>query len=152
MPPTRSHGSRRRSEAAARIGRPQALRELAAQHAALRALIARCQDLADELDAGRIEAAPLVDAVGALRRAFDAHNQLEEQLLRPVLLSTGRLGAVQIGRMAHDHTEAHRAMRRGLEPTASSPLRDVLDSLCAHLDAEDRYFAIPDGAPGDAAR
>ena len=148
MPPARNRGSRRRSEPAARAGRGAALRERAVPPAARRELIARCPELADELDAGRIESAPLVDAVTALRSAFDAHSQFEERLLRPVLLSADRPGALPVGRMVHDHTLDHRAMRRGLEPTTSSQLRDVLDILCAHLDAEDRYFAIPD----DAAR
>jgi len=133
------------------IRRGEALRELAAQHAALRDQIARCQALADELDAGEIEPAPLLDAVTALRRAFDAHNQFEERLLRPILFPSDRLGATQAGRLVRDHTEEHRAMRRGLEPATSSVLRDVLASLTAHLDAEDRFFATPDPARDDAA-
>jgi len=137
-----------------RISERDALRELAAQHAALRDQIARCEELADELDAGRIEAAQLLAAVSELRLAFDAHNRFEERLLRPILLDRGpgALRALRVARMARDHTEEHRAMRRGLEPTTSSQLRDALDSLSAHLDAEERSFVTPKILRDDAAR
>ena len=60
-----------------------ALAELAAQHARLRDMIERCEDLADGVDAGHVEPAQLLGEVVALRIAFDTHNQFEEQLLRP---------------------------------------------------------------------
>jgi len=123
---------------AARISERAALRELAAQHAALRDRIARCHALADELDAGRLDAAVLLDAVSELRLAFDVHNQFEERLLRSRVLVPGGPGAMRVARTAEDHAGDHQAMRRGLASTTSAQLREVLASLCAHLDAEDR--------------
>jgi iron-sulfur cluster repair protein YtfE (RIC family) len=120
----------------------RALAELADQHAALRTQMDRCEQLADELDVGRLDPAQLVHEVSALREAFDAHNQFEEQLLRPVLLDADWLGAVRVSRMVEDHVEEHRAMGRRLAavPTPTSELRAVVASLRAHLDAEEHYF------------
>jgi iron-sulfur cluster repair protein YtfE (RIC family) len=126
----------------------RALETLAAQHATLRENIYRCEVLADEVDAGTAEAAALVHEVAQLRKAFDDHNQFEEQLLRPLLLDVEWLGAVRVSRMVEDHVEEHRAMRRGLAETASatatpSPtgeLRGVLANLLDHLATEERHF------------
>jgi iron-sulfur cluster repair protein YtfE (RIC family) len=114
--------------------------QLAAQHADLRDRIARCEDLADGLDAGHLEPAQLLREVADLRIAFDRHNQFEERLLRPILLDADWLGAVRVARMVEDHAEEHRSMRRGLDTTTSAALRDVLADLRAHLDTEERYF------------
>ncbi|HEX7836601.1 MAG TPA: hemerythrin domain-containing protein, partial [Kofleriaceae bacterium] len=92
----------------------RALDELAAQHAILRDLIERCADLADEIDAGAAGPDRLQGEVASLRAAFDAHNQFEEQLLRPLLLDVDWMGAVKVSRMVEDHVEEHRAMGRGL--------------------------------------
>lgn len=118
----------------------EALATLATQHAELRDMIARCEDLADGLDAGHVEASQLLHEVAALRVAFDTHNRFEERVLHPVLLDADWLGAVRVSRMVEDHIEEHRSMRRGLDTTTSSQLRDVLASLRAHLDAEEHYF------------
>jgi hypothetical protein len=141
---------------ATRMNQPrprQALAELAAQHAALRDRIARCEALADELDAGRAELAQLLREVAALRIAFDAHNQLEEPLLHPELLDAPDwLGPVRIARMVEDHVEAHRAIRRDFAPETAAELRRVLASLLAHLDAEERQFASRKPRRDDLAR
>jgi len=117
-----------------------ALAELGAQHARLRDLIAHCEDLADGVDAGQVEPSQLLGEVVALRLAFDAHNQFEEQMLRPVLLDVDWLGAVRVSRMVEDHVEEHRSMRRELDRTTTAELRGVLASLLAHLASEERYF------------
>jgi hypothetical protein len=118
----------------------QAHTQLAAQHADLRDRIAHCEDLADGLDAGRIEPAQLLREVADLRLAFDRHNQFEEHLLGPMLLDADWLGAVRVARMVEDHVEEHRSMRRGLDTATSAELRDVLADLRMHLDIEERYF------------
>lgn len=118
----------------------RALDTLAAQHAALRERIDRCDELADEVDAGAGDAAQLLREVARLRIAFDEHNQFEEQLLRPLLLDVEWLGAVRVSRMVEDHVEEHRAMRVGLAATPTDDLRGVLASLREHLAAEERYF------------
>jgi hypothetical protein len=117
-----------------------ALAELAAQHARLRDMIARCEDLAVGVDDGRVEPAQLLGEIVALRIAFDAHNHFEEQLLEPVLLDADWLGAVRVSRMVEDHIEEHRSMRRELHSPTTAVLRDVLASLLAHLASEERYF------------
>lgn len=118
----------------------RALDTLAAQHATLREMIDRCEELADEVDAGTAGASQLLREVARLRIAFDDHNQFEEQLLRPLLLDVEWLGAVRVSRMVEDHVEEHRAMRLGLAATPTGDLRGVLASLRDHLATEERYF------------
>ena len=118
----------------------RALAELAAQHAALRGMMDRCDELADELDAGRTGPTQLTREVARLRLAFDAHNKFEEQLLRPVLLGTDSFGEVRVERMFEEHVGEHRAIRVDLASNATSDLRAVIASLRRHLDAEERYF------------
>ena len=127
---------------AAELTPSRALAELERQHAELRQQMDRCEDLADALDAGGSDPTQLLNEVAALRAAFDAHNQYEEQLLRPVLLDHEWLGAVRVSRMVEDHVEEHRAMRRQLAavPTPTTELRAVIDNLRAHLAAEEKYF------------
>ncbi|HET9624944.1 MAG TPA: hemerythrin domain-containing protein [Kofleriaceae bacterium] len=121
-----------------------ALAALSAQHADLRAQIARCEQLADELDAGAAEPAVLLEAITALRRTFDAHNQLEERWLHPLMIGTDWMGAVRVARMVEDHVEEHQAIRRAIAPelgsTTTAALRDVLAGLRDHLAAEERGF------------
>lgn len=120
-----------------------ALAELTEQHANLRDLMERCTELADALDAGRLDPAVLVDEVARLRGAFDVHNQLEEQLLQPVLLDADWLGAVRVARMVEDHAREHRAMGHQLVSGPAGPtseLRATLASLRAHLEAEEQAF------------
>ena len=142
----------------------RALDTLAAQHATLRERIDRCDELADEVDAGTAAASELLREVAQLRIAFDEHNQFEEQLLRPLLLDVewrpraidlargggpappwpegtlAGLGAVRVSRMVEDHVEEHRAMRVGLAATPTGDLRGVLASLRDHLATEERYL------------
>ena len=121
-----------------------ALAELTLQHAALRTEMNRCDELADQLDAGRIEPGVLLDAIATLRRAFDAHNQFEERLLHPLLLDADWSGAVRVSRMVEDHVEEHQAIRRAIDPalgnTTTAALRDVLNGLREHLESEERGF------------
>ena len=117
------------------------LAELMAQHDRLRNKMARCEELADELDAvAQADPSPLAREVAELRIAFDAHNQFEERILHPVLLDTDWLGAVRVSRMVEDHIEEHRALRRELDTRVSAELRRVLASLREHLATEEQYF------------
>jgi hypothetical protein len=118
----------------------RALAELAAQHHALRGMMERCEQLADELDAGRMGPMQLTREVARLRLAFDAHNRFEEQLLRPALLATDAFGEVRVERMLEEHVGEHRAMRAQLGSNTTEDLRAVIASLRAHLEAEERYF------------
>src|SRR5678815_4381577 len=110
----------------------RALAELSAQHAALRGMMERCEQLADELDAGRMGPLQLTREVARLRLAFDSHNRFEEQLLRPVLLEAD--GSID------EHVAAHRAMRDQFGSPATADLRAAIADLRAHLAAEERYF------------
>ena len=118
----------------------RALTELLAQHAKLREIMNRCELLADELDAGHVEAAPVVNEVARLRIAFDAHNRFEEQYLRPVLRETDSFGDVRVDQMVADHVEEHRLMRRALGSSVTAVLRLTIDRLRGHLATEERYF------------
>ena len=114
--------------------------ELEAQHDALRGMMDRCEDLADELDAGRMGPTQLMREVARLRLAFDAHNQFEEKLLRPALLDGDAFAAIRIERLVEDHVNEHRAMRQKLASSETVVLRDVIETLRAHLEAEERYL------------
>lgn len=118
----------------------RALAELTTQHAALRVMMDRCEELADELDANLMSPVQLTREVARLRLAFDSHNRFEEQLLRPVLLGTDSFGEVRVERMVEEHVGEHRAMRAKLGSSATADLRAVIANLRAHLDAEERYF------------
>jgi len=120
--------------------RGRALIELKAQHDALRGMMDRCVDLADELDAGRMGPTQLLREVARLRLAFEAHNKFEEELLRPALLEGDAFSGVRIDRMVEDHVHEHRAMRLRLESSETKELRDVVETLRAHLEAEERYL------------
>jgi len=116
------------------------LSELLEQHAALREMMDRCELLADDLDAGRIEPDVLVKEVARLRLAFDVHNKFEEHLLRPVLREIDAFGDVRIEKMVHDHVHEHRAMREHLSGGATAELRATVARLRDHLAMEERYF------------
>jgi len=118
----------------------QALAALSEQHAELRDRMARCEQLADDFDAGAAEPSLLLREVAELRVAFDQHNEFEERVLRPLLLDIDWLGAVRVAGMVEDHVEEHRAIRRELDTRASRDLRDVLASLRRHLETEERYL------------
>ncbi len=116
------------------------LTELMKQHDALRAIMDHCEQLADELDAGRGDPSQLTREVAKLRLAFDAHNKFEEQLLRPVLREMDAFGDVRIDRMIEDHVGEHRAVREQLGDGPTAMLRSAIDTLRVHLQAEERYF------------
>ena len=116
------------------------LEQLVAQHDELRALMDRCEELADRLDAGEGNPLALTREIAKLRLAFDAHNKFEEQLLRPVLHEMDAFGDVRIDRMFSEHVDEHRSMRQQLGDPTTNALRGVIDSLRVHLQAEERYF------------
>lgn len=117
---------------------PRALAELKAQHNMLRGMMERCEALADELDAGRCGPLQLTREVARLRLAFEAHNRFEEAMLKPVLYAGA--DAALIDRKIEEHVDAHRAMRIALDSTETAMLRAVIDSMRAHLDAEEVYL------------
>lgn len=116
------------------------LAELIAQHDGLRQIMDRCEELADQLDAGLSNPLALTREVAKLRLAFDEHNKFEEKLLRPVLSEMDAFGDVRIDRMFNEHLSEHRSMRQQLGDPTTNALRGVIDSLRVHLQAEERYF------------
>ncbi|MBL0215323.1 MAG: hemerythrin domain-containing protein [Myxococcales bacterium] len=122
------------------LSRSSALAELVAQHDALRALMTGCEMLADEIDAGRGDPAALIRELGRLRESFETHNTFEERLLRPVLLAEDTHGSVRVERMVEDHLNEHAEMRTRLASPVTAELRDVIETLRAHLEAEERYL------------
>jgi hypothetical protein len=127
----------------------RALFELKAQHDMLRGMMDRCEQLADELDAGRCGPAELTREIASLRLAFEAHNQFEEQLLRPVLFRS--LDPATVERAIEQHVGDHQAMRLGLASTETSPLREVIASMRDHLEGEERYLVSVAAAPAASA-
>ncbi len=122
------------------LTRSGALAELVAQHDSLRATMTRCEQLADDLDASVGDPCNLVHEIEGLRAAFAAHNSYEERILRPVLLAEDKFGAVRVDRMIEDHVNEHAEMRRRLGSAVTADLRDVIETLRAHLEAEERYL------------
>ena len=122
------------------LTRSGALAELVAQHDSLRATMARCEQLADELDTSVGDLCDLVHEIERLRTAFAAHNSYEERILRPLLLAEDRYGAVRVDRMIEDHVNEHAEMRIQLGSAVTADLRDVIETLRAHLEAEERYL------------
>lgn len=116
----------------------RALAELKAQHDMLRGMMDRCEAFADELEAGRCGPLQLTREVSRLRSAFDAHNRFEEEMLRPVLLAG--MPPEAMAQQIEEHVEAHRSMRTNLASNETTMLRDVIDAMRAHLDAEERYL------------
>lgn len=121
----------------------RALAALAAQHAALRDMMDRCEALIGEVDAGRCGRTQLQREVTRLRLAFESHNVFEEELLRPLLYETDPYATARIERMVDDHVSEHRTMYRRLASKDTEELRDVIDTLRAHLEAEERYLLSP---------
>ncbi|MEO8840979.1 MAG: hemerythrin domain-containing protein [Kofleriaceae bacterium] len=117
-----------------------ALTELLAQHAELREIMRRCEHLAGELDDQRAAPDELTREVSRLRVAFDAHNQFEEQFLRPILLETDAFGEIRIEAMVADHIGEHRALDNYFVIAFTSELRFALEELRHHLETEERYF------------
>jgi hypothetical protein len=119
-----------------------ALTELLEQHAKLRDLMTVCEELADAVDDGGCEPTKLLREVARLRIAFAAHNEFEEQVLRPVLLDSDSFGPVRIETMIAQHVQEHRSMRARLKPDSpvTGELRIAIADLRSHLEAEERYF------------
>ena len=118
----------------------RALTELKAQHDALRDIMEGCEILADAVEAGRTDPLQLTREVTRLRLAFEAHNRFEEELLKPVLLHSDAFAGVRIDRMVEDHVGEHRQMRTRLQTSELGELRDAIETLRAHLEAEERYL------------
>ena len=121
----------------------RALAELSAQHSALRDMMDRCEELLVEVQAGRCGPMQLTREVQRLRLAFESHNQFEERLLRPVLRDNDPFAVARIERMVEDHVNEHGALQRRLVATTPAELRDVIETLRAHLDSEERYLLSP---------
>ena len=119
------------------------LAQLAAQHDALRDMMDRCEELLGEVDAGRCGPTQLTREVARLRLAFEGHNAFEERLLRPLLRERDPFAAARIDRMIEDHVNEHRTMQQRLGSKDTNDLRDVIETLRAHLDAEERYLLSP---------
>ncbi len=117
-----------------------ALAELISQHDALRVLMTDCERLADEVDSPGADPTALMHQIKRLRETFDAHNVYEERLLRPVLLEGDTHGAVRVERMIEDHVNEHIQLRTRLGSPVTAELRDAIETLRAHLDAEERYL------------
>ena len=110
------------------------------QHDQLRVMMNRCEQLADDVEAGISSPDVLTREVAKLRIALDAHNKYEEQLLRPVLHELDAFADVRIERMVADHVAEHRSIHRGLAAGPTAQLRDAIDTLRVHLAGEERYF------------
>jgi hypothetical protein len=118
------------------------LAELSAQHTDLRNMMDRCEQTADDYDRGNTGIADIAYETARLRLAFATHNTFEEEVLRPLLLANDAFGVVRCDRMLEDHVAEHRELRgRLLEASdTSNHFREVIDTLRAHLDAEERYL------------
>jgi hypothetical protein len=102
------------------------LKELRTQHDELRTLIDDCEELADALDAGRVEAAAVLARVAELRLKLAAHNRFEERVISIVELD--------------EHVTEHRVMHDGLDNPITRELRETLYRLRRHMEIEERFY------------
>lgn len=118
----------------------RAVAEILAQHNQLRSMMDRCEQLADQVDAGRESPEPLARAIVELRVAFDHHLRVEEDQLRPLLRDAQLVNDVRIDRAVAEHVHEHRVMAQRFMPGPTAELRETLASLRDHLENEERYF------------
>lgn len=107
------------------------LAELRLQHEQLRVLIEHCERLADDLDAGLVEPAPVLAIVAELRTKLAEHNRFEEGVLPPL---------AQDELLVDDHANEHRSMYASLDNPITRELRTTLDRLRRHMAIEERHF------------
>jgi iron-sulfur cluster repair protein YtfE (RIC family) len=120
------------------------LAELTAQHDALRTLMDECEGLVAHLEADpSADPAPLTGALARLRVSLDVHNTFEEELLRPLLLARDPHARARVERMVADHTEEHATISMRFVSPAAAEVRDLIETLRAHLEAEERYLVTP---------
>jgi hypothetical protein len=125
---------------------PLASVETHAQHDALRDMMDRCEELADELDAGRGNLVRLRRAVALLRAAFNGHRAFEDQAPSSARASDPS-GSVRVVRVHENRDDERRAIRVQPEARPTEMLRDVIATLRSHLAGEERHLlheaAIP---------
>ncbi|CAN5909315.1 hypothetical protein BH11MYX2_BH11MYX2_10090 [soil metagenome] len=122
----------------------EAMQELISQHDNLREIMDHCADLMDSLDSHpQGDPRPLTQQIAKLRAAFDVHNTYEERLLKPTLLAHDLYGTLRVERMVNDHVQEHGLIGARLGSPAIESLRDVIETLRAHLEAEERYLLSP---------
>jgi hemerythrin-like domain-containing protein len=108
------------------------LKVILAQHDALRAIMVRCETLADEVDAGREAVMRLTREVARLRSAFKAHNRAEEQMFET-------LGHRDRSWFAA-HVADHSVVGSRLGSSITGELRVAIESIRTHLAHEERVL------------
>ena len=124
--------------------------ELLQQHASLRSLAARVQDVATRTPSARASEV-LTRMLRALAGAVDAHNNREEALLGDVVPTIDSWGDVRAARMDEHHRQEHRRLEEALRAAAatadfSAAIRlalPVIDDLLEHLHAEESDLVNP---------
>jgi hypothetical protein len=114
---------------------------LLAQHDRIRTLMAHCEQLADDLDAGKVEPSVVLAEVATLRLTLETHNRFEERQLRPILDDDAAIA---------DHIDEHRSVSEHLGSPITRELRATLARLRHHLAVEERYFKSWSDGPGIA--
>lgn len=126
-----------------RMDPSQARAHLLAEHAKLRAALARAERIAAEALAGATVAVQLHEVLQQCRDLFAAHNESEERLLGPILLQDPAWGQARIDRMLEEHRAEHAEMRAALTGTdndVAARVADLRELIEAHMDAEERTF------------
>jgi hemerythrin-like domain-containing protein len=98
--------------------------QLLAEHAGLSRLMGVCEQEAERILTGEINARQLLACVLQLLDAVENHNQVEEEALRPLLLDTDSFGPVRIEQMIDDHIAEHMWLRQLLREAVEFEIPD----------------------------
>jgi hemerythrin-like domain-containing protein len=98
--------------------------QLLAEHAGLSRLMGVCEQEAERILTGEINARQLLTCVLQLLDAVENHNQVEEEALRPLLLDTDSFGPVRIEQMIDDHIAEHMWLRQLLREAVEFEIPD----------------------------
>jgi hypothetical protein len=128
------------------------LKELLAQHAQLRALIAEARASADRCLRGEDGREKLLGAMAELMDAVRVHNRREEMLIQEVLPSLDGWGDGRAQFMTNEHIREHGEVFHSLERvrTADDPkvgarrVISVLRKLLVHMSREEVAFIRPE--------
>ena len=108
-------------------------RLLLAQHAYLRKLMER-------LEQALTEKKGVESALGALREALAAHNEVEEAALLPILETVDAWGPERVKAMLVEHKEEHGLILELGQQLEETALRRMLLHLREHMAFEEKYL------------
>jgi iron-sulfur cluster repair protein YtfE (RIC family) len=113
-------------------------------HRRLRRLLAEVEELAARVTEGEDVGGAFEIAVESFRHALEAHNQIEESHLAPLLRSVDAWGPVRVDQMVLEHLDEHAALVAMFESDDGQVLARAIPALAAelrhHMAREEKTF------------